>query len=178
MEFFVISRENHPVGRAALPPPTSLRNCQRRNGATSRNNHVIARPIGPWQSRGQWCRGKSTGSPRRFAPRNDGGGRLLVLLFRVGGHHGIFRCRWHRRATEGRPYAQICRCPGKIVGASLARPGNSQNCRMGCGFSTALRRRARVREFLHSVGQLCGKDFGSEQLVVTNREFGPEREFL
>ena len=88
MEFFVISRENHPVGRAALPPPTSLRNCQRRNGATSRNNHVIARPIGPWQSRGQWCRGKSTGSPRRFAPRNDGGGRWLILLFRVGGYRG------------------------------------------------------------------------------------------
>ena len=98
-----------------MPPPTSLRNCQRRNGATSRNNHVIARPAGPhprvaslaptgqftfWQSRGQWFRGKSTGLPRRFAPRNDGGGRRLVLLFCVGGHHGIFRCH---SASVGRP---------------------------------------------------------------------------
>ncbi len=63
------------------------RNGQRKAFADHFLNHaaystVIARPIGPWQSPGTGCEyERSTRRlPRRFAPRNDGGSRELVLL--------------------------------------------------------------------------------------------------
>ena len=68
----------------------------------------------------------SIAAPRRIRTAADSPRPSGIPLINAGGKIFPDAVR-HRRATEGRPYGVNCTYSG--VGASRARPGNSQNCR-------------------------------------------------